>query len=187
MASERKFQEQYSLQLSRLKPGQQEESFELDRSFFEHFDFGLSQNGNVKADLVINKYTSHLDVTYQLTGSVEVECDRCLEPYLQPIDSAHRLIYSFDPDQKFDKTEVIQVQDDMAPLLIAQELYDFTQIALPLRRVPEKDIHTCDPEILKVLGMDPDGNPLEIVEEKGEDDIDPRWAALKKLKDKGTE
>lgn len=187
MAFERKFQEQYSLQLSRLKPGKQKESFELDRSFFEHFDFGLSKNGTVKADLEIHKYSGHLDVLFRLTGTVEVECDRCLELYPQPIDSTQRLIYSFNPDQKFDKSEVIQVQDDTAPLLISQELYDYTQIALPLRRVPDRSLHICNPDVLSVLGMDPDGNPLEFTAEPDDDDIDPRWAALKKLKDQQTD
>lgn len=183
MANDQKFNNLYSLNLAQLSLGKQEESFELNRSFFEHFDFGLSQNGQVQATLQIHKYEHHLDVTYLLKGSVEVACDRCLEPYLQPIDSEHRLIYSFDPEQKFEDTEVIQVKDDLTPLLIAQELYDFTQVSLPLRRVPEPEVHLCDPKILEVLGIDEDGNRIE-TDEKGEDEIDPRWAALKKLKNK---
>lgn len=182
MANDQKFHNLYSLNLAQLSLGKQEESFELTRSFFEHFDFGLSQNGQVQATLQIHKYEHHLDVNYVLKGAVEVACDRCLEPYLQPLDAEHRLIYSFDPDQKFHDTEVIQVNDDLAPLPIAQELYDFTQISLPLRRVPDPEIHRCDPQVLEVLGIDADGNRIEPANKDGEDEIDPRWAALKKLK-----
>lgn len=184
MANDQKFNNLYSLNLAQLSLGKEEESFELNRSFFEHFDFGLSQNGQVQATLQLHRYEHHIDVMYFLKGTVEVACDRCLEPYLQPIDSSHRLIYSFDPDQKFEDTEVIQVKDDLAPLLVAQELYDFTQVSLPLRRVPEPEVHLCDPKILEVLGIDADGNRIETQKEDGEDEIDPRWAALKKLKNK---
>ena len=186
MANERRFEEKYSLHLPQLKLGKQQETFELDRSFFEHFEYGLSESGSVKAVLDIHKYERHLDVKLHLTGTMELPCDRCLEPYPQPIDTTHRLIYSFDPDQKFEATEVIQVSEDEPLLSVAQELYDYVHVSLPLRRVPPKSVHQCNPEVLKVLGLDPDGNPLE-ADDQEEQEMDPRWAALKKLKDQEEE
>ncbi len=187
MANQRLFEEQYSLNIARLKPGKQEESFVLDRSFFEHFDFGLSQDGQVNAHLDIHKFDSHIDVKFHLSGTVQVPCDRCLEPFSQPIDTTHRIVYSFDPNQKFNGTEVLEIKEEEPLLSVAQEFYDFVHVSLPLRRVPPKDIHTCDPAVLEVLGIDEYGNPVERPKtESSEDDIDPRWEALKKLKEKGS-
>ncbi|MDP5171864.1 MAG: DUF177 domain-containing protein [Bacteroidia bacterium] len=181
MAIDRTFEQQYSLDIAMLVPGKQAESFSLDRAFFEHFDFGLSQDGNVKAELEIVRYPQHFDVVFHIKGNVKVECDRCLEPYDQPIDSTNRIIYSYDPNQQFEDTEVIQINEEDSEIPVAQDLYDFVHVSLPLRRVPSKKIHICDPSVLAVLGLDANGKPLP--KEESEDDIDPRWEALKKLKD----
>ncbi len=181
MANESTFEQEYSLDVARLRPGRQVATFDLNRSFFEHFDFGLSQEGRVTANLEITKYSRHIDVTYHIEGAVTVPCDRCLDPYDQAIDSTHRIIYSFDPDPGFEDTEVIQVEEDESQLVIAQELYDFVQVSIPFRKVPSKKIHRCDPGVLAVLGLDEDGKPIK--KQEAEEEIDPRWEALKKLKD----
>lgn len=188
MSNERAIARTYSLNLARMKPGKQEESFDLDQAFFEHFDYGLSQSGSVTADLKMHKYDTHLDVTFHVHGDVFVECDRCLTPYAQPIDSRHRIIYSFDPEMNFEGEEVIHVEPNEPNLVIAQELYDFVHVSLPFRKVPPKEVHLCDPETLALLGLDAEGNPdNRPAAPQDEDDIDPRWAALKKLKDEQNE
>lgn len=183
MANDRIFDQHYSLNLARLKPGRQSETFELDRAFFEHLDFSPIKEGSLSATLDIVKYDRHLDVKFHIAGFVKLDCDRCLEPYDQEVDTTQRIIYAFDPDTRFDDTEVITVEEDEQELSVVQELYDFIQIALPLRRVPPPAVHVCNPDVLALLGLDPKGKPLKKAPKAPDDDeIDPRWEVLKKLK-----
>jgi len=64
---------------------------------------------------------------------------------------------------------------------LLQEFYDFLNLAVPIRKVPDSKIHICPPEVLALLGLDEEGAPVSSKEESSEE-VDPRWAALKKLK-----
>ncbi|RMG26801.1 MAG: DUF177 domain-containing protein [Bacteroidetes bacterium] len=178
---DKSFERTYSINVARLKPGAHEDSFLLDSDFFSHFAGSLIEKGNVRANLDLIRYGTHLDVTFRFEGHIWLPCDRCGEEYSHAIRQQERIIYAFDEEMKFEGYEVMFV-DRMEPALsIVQELYDFLTISVPLRRVPAREVHICNPEILALLGLDPEGN--ELVREKKEDEIDPRWEKLKKLKD----
>jgi uncharacterized metal-binding protein YceD (DUF177 family) len=130
-------------------------------------------------------------VDMEQKGEIILLCDRCLEPYPQPLYTRNRVIYSFDKFKQFDgDDEVIPCNKDESRLSLVQELYDFMAIQVPLRHIAPKEVHLCDPEVLRLLHLDPDGNPppnLPAPEPDNNDDddsgeIDPRWAALKNLK-----
>lgn len=181
MDAQRSFLRQYTINVARLKQGKHEESFQIGRPFFEHFDHSLIQKADIQLDLALNKTASHLDVVFRFSGWAELPCDRCNQPYRQPIERTERIIYSFNADQSFDFEEVIIINREESELSIAQEIYDFILVSIPMRRVPAPELHLCDPEVLKMLGLDEAGEPLP--EEEQNEEIDPRWEALKKLKD----
>ncbi len=181
MDKDKSFERQYSLNIARIKQGKSQEQFEVPGIFFDRFEQDTIQDASIKVTLDIVKTSSHLDVTFHFKGYVEIPCDRCGQLYHHPIDEHQRIFYAFDEDMKFEGYEVMYVHPQEPALSIVQELYDFINLAVPLRRVPSTDIHLCDPEILKKLGMDENGNPIQV--EKKEEEIDPRWEKLKKLRD----
>ena len=179
MAYDKKFLRDYSLNVPLLRVGEQAEEFKLSASFFEYFEHSLVKNGELDLTISIQKTARHMDTNWHFKGWVEVNCDRCGEPYEQPIEASHRLIYSFNENARFEEEEVIFADPEDNRLSIVQEIYDFIHLSLPMRRVPDPEIHTCSEEVLKKLGL---------IEDEGDDsneeeEIDPRWAALKKLKD----
>jgi uncharacterized protein len=187
MEQDRAFERKYSINVARLKLGKHSETFEIDRAFFEQMSTSLIGEGNLEARLGMEKYKTHLDVKFFIEGTVQVECDRCGQPYPQAIADERRVIYAFSESLKFDNQEVIYVDPEEPNLSLVQELYDFVHLALPMRRVPELEVHICPPEVLAVLGLDERGEPLPEapVDASDTDDepVDERWAALKKLRD----
>ncbi len=134
--------------------------------------------------MAIDKSTTHLDAKFRFTGEIMIECDRCLEPYPYPLDFEVRIVYSFDEELEFDTDEVILIEDSTPVIYFARDLYDFIVLEMPLRRVPSTDVHLCAPQVLELLGLNPDGSPKEPEElETEEETTDPRWQALNKLKD----
>ena len=75
------------------------------------------------------------DVT--LKGSVTVQCDRCLEPLVIPVDES--------PEEVF-KPGTVEIDWDLS-----QEVYDYICLAMPLQRVhPEGQ---CNPDTVRFLGQ----------------------------------
>jgi uncharacterized protein len=187
MEQDRAFERKYSINVARLKLGKHSETFEIDRAFFEHMGTSLISEGEVEARLEKVKYNTHLDAKFFISGTVQVECDRCGHPYPQAITEQRRIIYAFSESMKFDGYEVIYVDPDEPELSLVQELYDFVHLALPMRKVPEPAVHICPPEVLEVLGLDEHGEPLPEAPveeaEPSDEPVDERWAVLKKLRD----
>ena len=181
MDKDRKFVREYSLNVVRLGLGKHKDSFEINDAFFAHFEHSMVNAGQVLAELEIEKFPTHLDVGFHLKGEVELTCDRCGSPYPYEVNHSFRIIYSFDPELDFEGYEVMYVNNQESHLDMVQELYDFVHLALPMRKVPEREVHLCAPEVLKLLGLTEEGEPVEEREEEKE--VDPRWEALKNLKD----
>ncbi|MEO0896336.1 MAG: DUF177 domain-containing protein [Bacteroidota bacterium] len=182
MEYDKSFLREYSLDVARTADGNSQLAYKIEGKFFEHFEKSQVQKGEVDITLDIEKNRSHLDATFHLNGWVELNCDRCGQPYEQPIENEFRIIFSFKETETKEEDEVVFVERNEDQLSLIQEFYDFIHLSLPMRKVPEPDIHLCDPEVLKLLGLDENGDPLP--ENEDEKEVDPRWAALKQLKDK---
>lgn len=151
MGRDRAFERAYSLNIARLPIGAQELTFDVGQEFFEHFDRPVVQNGQVRVTLALVKTGTHLDARFRISGQVELECDRCLQPYQQPVEDTYRIIYAFKPGLKVEEEEVIYTSPDEQALPLVQEIYDFISLAVPMRRVPDPEVHTCAPEILALI------------------------------------
>ncbi|MEM6260985.1 MAG: DUF177 domain-containing protein [Bacteroidota bacterium] len=182
---DKSFEKQFELNVARLKDGKQQEVFTLDEEVLKHFQQSDLLDCDVKAVLDMTKNSSQVDAIFHLSGKVVLRCDRCLEPYDFSLDTRHRIIFSFDEKMgRDDNTEIIYVNRHEDKLSVLQELYDFMILAIPFRKVPEPEVHLCKPEVLELLGLDAQGRPkVEFIEES-ERETDPRWEALRKLKDK---
>ena len=135
-----------------MEVGENAYRFEVDRSFFEVFEGSPIEEGEVKLDLKVQKFTRHLDALFQFRGSIVLHCDRCLEPYSHQLEFDQRIIYSFDEDQEFESDEVIHLDEHQFRLSLAPEIYDFIALQVPLRKVPSPEVHVCPQKYWKCWG-----------------------------------
>jgi uncharacterized metal-binding protein YceD (DUF177 family) len=168
--------EQYIIPFGGLKPGEHPFNFEIDKKFFDRFEYSQVRNGHVFADLVLDKQETMLVFSFSLHGEVEVPCDRCNEPLTLQIKGNEELIVKFGADYH-EEDELVQIipegtkRFDVSPFL-----YEYIHLLIPARRVHPDDGEgnpTCNPEIL---------NRME--SQEGSAETDPRWDVLKKLKPK---
>lgn len=179
------FERKYAIDIPKLSYGVNEDSFTVDSSFFAEFEFSPIHEGNLKVDAVILRTETQLDAKFHFHGVIDLECDRCLEPYPFPLDFEMRVVFAYDAELEFDTDEVMLIEESTPVLYMAKDFYDFIVLQIPLRRIAEPDVHLCAPNVLELLGLNPDGTAKEpeVEEEESEDEMDPRWQALKKLKD----
>lgn len=175
---EKSFEQAYQINVSGLKLGPFTDDFQVDDNFFSLIPESPIEHGQVQVNLQGHKYNTHIDAKFQIKGSVKVACDRCLELYDQHVENQSRIIYAFDADMQFEEDEeIVHISAGETRLSLVQEIYDFIMVSLPFRRVADPEVHQCDPAVLAYIAdSDAPAKP------ETEEDIDPRWAALKKLK-----
>jgi len=166
----------YTINISTLKLGKQSFHFDIQKEFFDNFAPDLIQDASVQIEVQITKTTQHLDTQFHIKGSLQLNCDRCLNPYWQPIQATIPVIYSFNSHLKdSDNDEVIYLSRETRMLDLSQEIYDFIALQIPQRKVPtDCPSPNCPPEILKMIQQNTEEIPTKV-------EIDPRWEKLKKI------
>ncbi|HNW56219.1 MAG TPA: DUF177 domain-containing protein [Bacteroidales bacterium] len=165
----------YTIPFSGLKEGRHLFDFKIGDEFFEQFEESEIKEGNLVVTVEIEKLSTHADMAIRITGDVRICCDRCLGMFFQPIICENRIIVEFGKSMEDIDPDIISVPADNSELDLRQHIYEFINLALPIKRVhpdDEKGNSTCDPVMLKKL------EELTIEDENEED---PRWDELKKL------
>lgn len=168
----------YTIPFSGLKEGTHLFDFSADKRFFAGFEESEIGKGNVNIQVKLEKRTTYLRLTFILKGEVELICDRCLEPYSQPIESSNLMLVKFSETETDDGDEVIYLHPGAHEVKVAKLIYEFIVLSIPIRHVHPDDSEgnsQCDPEMLRKLDQ------YKAMEVPESDPIDPRWNDLKKI------
>jgi len=170
----------YTIPYVGLKLGKHHFDYQIDKKFFEHFEYDDFNDVDVKTELVFEKKTTLLELHFQVSGTVNVNCDLTNEPYDQDVNGDFDLVVKFGDDYNDDFEDIIILPHGEYEINVAQYIYELIILSMPAKRIhPGVEDGTLDSDILKKLEeLSPKG--LEEKEETSED-IDPRWNTLKKL------
>lgn len=151
---------QFKIQFGGLAPGSHLFEAEIDNSFFEHLEFSEIRQAQVHVEMELIKQNNVMSVIFRLTGKVGTECDRCLKDFFVPVDARHEMVLKHgNPEESTD--EIIVLPPGAHELDVAQLIYEFLVLSLPLRKVPCElfDNFECDKEVLVKLGDVETENP----------------------------
>lgn len=168
----------YVIPFTGLKLGKHVFEFDVSDEFFEEFEYSIIQSGNVHVVLTLEKKETMMIGEYELSGKVNTTCDRCNDPVEVNIKGSYRLIYKFDTVPSNDETLIV-LSPEAYELDIKESILEFITVSLPSRCVHKEG--ECNEEMLSLLNEYSAGQDWE-ADEDDEDDVDPRWEALKKLK-----
>ena len=171
---------QYKIPFSGLTTGKHNFEFEIDKSFFDCYEHSIVKNGNLKVEVELGKQETILILNIHIAGDIELTCDVCLSEFMAPVEVNERMLIKFSEDDWTNETEeVILLSKTDYEVNIADLLYEYINLAVPYYIKCEtqgKNI-SCDPEMLaKFLPEDTDEEQTE------QETIDPRWEALKNIK-----
>ena len=158
----------------------------VDESFFNLEE----QNEVRRADVDVTvQVTRKSENTYRLEiscrGTVTTACDRCLDDLDLPVDVDYRLnVEQMGTELDDSNDELLIVPSDWRELDVAPLVRDTVLLAMPMTHCHENE-EDCNPDVLDVLDSHraeavPDGDDDQQSETTG---TDPRWEALKKLKE----
>lgn len=165
----------YNVAFKGLGLGTHEFDYQIDKKFFDYFDGGIADDGNVSVKLMLEKESSLMILRFIINGMVRVQCDRCLELYDQPVKSKNHVIVKFGEESFDEGDDLIWVSPADHQINVAKLIYDFIILSIPVRQIHPDDRNgnsTCDPEMLERL------KNLSVPDQQNQTD---RWNVLKKL------
>lgn len=160
--------------------GKHQFEFDIDQAFFDAFEYSLVKNGELKATVELDKQETMLILHFHILGAIELNCDKCLSAFNQPIDLNERLIVKFaeeEADNDNGDLEIIVLPRKETSLDVSEPIYEFITVSVPYINKCEQVGKPCDEQMLATLEKLSGDNG-----EPEQDTEDPRWEALKKLK-----
>ncbi len=158
-----------------LKPGLHRFEFEIDSTFFEQFDYSIIKEGDFKIKVDFEKKKNLFNLNFKIKGKITASCDRCVEPLSLKVKGEESLIVKFG-ETTFDETDEIKVISPAEyELDLTNDIYQYAHLLMPTKVTHEKK-KDCNPEIIEQL--------YKLTTKQESKKVDPRWAALSKLKDK---
>ncbi|MCD4696046.1 MAG: DUF177 domain-containing protein [Bacteroidales bacterium] len=156
-----------------LSLGEHQFDWDLSQAFFELLKNQDIMDCNVHVALSLEKQERMLILEFDISGHIEVECDRCLGKLKMPVQINEPYYIKFGSEREEESEEILIIPETEYQLDVSVLIYDFISLSLPIKKVHGKDkegISLCDPKALKRLNQ---------VSYKNK--IDPRWEALKNI------
>lgn len=171
----------YDIAFSGLKDGKHEFHFEIEKEFLQLFDTEQEfTNPKITAEVLMDKHSTFLEFNIQISGSVDLVCDISNQDFSYPIENEIKVLVKFGSEYDDSDVDVITISENAHAFNVAQLIYEDIALSIPMKKV-SPDLSEEDLQILEKFSPK-DESFFESKEEETE--VDPRWAALKKLKDK---
>lgn len=158
-----------------LKNGHHEFDFEIKDSFFASFEDSLVTKGNGHCRMDLKKTETMMTMDFEFDLGVELVCDRSLDAFTFPIKEKHELIVKFGEHDEELSEDLLVISRDAQTFDTAPLLYEFINLAIPMKKLHPRYDGQDTPDLIY---------QTEVTEDESEEDIDPRWAELKKLSNK---
>jgi len=168
----------YDVSFSGLKNGKHEFKFEIDKTFFQLFDTEQEfTNPKIEVSVLLDKHTTFLEFEIKIKGLVELVCDITNEDFNYPIENEIKILVNFGEEYDDSNEEVITISTGEHAFNVAHLIYENVMLSIPMKKI-SPNVSDEDIQILDQF------SPKDIEEaEEEEHESDPRWEALRKLRD----
>ena len=167
---------EFNINFGNLKLGTHRYDFEIGEKFFEQFEYSLVRQARLEVEVEVEKQRETLLLfNFKINGTIQLQCDICLDEYEYPLSLDETLILKLEEEpQKTDDDEIVFLPVDAYQIDTSSYIYEYINIALPLRKECSQGGKDCNPDMISVL-KNVNSQP------KDDDDTDPRWEGLKGL------
>jgi uncharacterized protein len=144
----------YSIAFKGLSQGKHIFEYEIDDKFLSEFEGGIVDKGKVNVRVTLEKQSSLMILWFDVKGTVNVQCDRCLEMFDLPVEGQEKIFVKFGEKEYVEGDDVIWVSVNDYQLNVAQLIYEFICLAVPIKKVHPEDNDgksTCDPQMIEKL------------------------------------
>lgn len=170
---------EFNIPFKGLKEGKHHFEYNIDNSFFEHFEYEEFNATNIKVVIEFNKKSTLLELQFIANGFLNVNCDLTNEPYDQEISSEFNLVVKFGEDYNDELEDILIIPHGEYQINVQQYIYEMVVLAKPAKCIhPGVKDGSLKSDILEKLEdyyIDSDN------QKNTSEEIDPRWNKLKNL------
>jgi DUF177 domain-containing protein len=170
----------YKIELQKLNLGHSKQDFKINGNFFEEFNYSDIKNADITIKTDIEAKSTSVSLEFHIEGSLEVECDVCLDNFKLKIESTKNLFLRISDrnegvEEQLEDENKITISKTKEFIDLEKHFFDFIVLSLPMKKthpLNEDENRTCNPEfLLKLEEFEPNTNNIK----------DPRWDKLKQL------
>ena len=175
-----KVNKEFLIPFAGLKQGKHQFEFNVDKSFFDEFNYDEFNDVNVKVDMVLEKQSTMMELHFKHEGTVNVPCDVSNEYFDLPVNGSLDIVVKFGEEFNNEDDEILILPHGEHQVDVSQYVYEMIILSVPTKRVhPGIEDGTLGTDVLEKLD---ELAPKEKEENnEQEDNTDPRWDELKKL------
>jgi uncharacterized metal-binding protein YceD (DUF177 family) len=171
---------EYLIPFIGLKIGKHQFDYQINKKFFDSFDYHEFEKCDIKVDILLEKKSTMLELSFKHKGTVYVPCDLTNEMFDLPIKSKIKLVVQFGEEFNNDNEELLILPNGEHQLDVSQYIYEMIVLSIPFKRIhPGIKDGSLKTDVLDKLNNLTIKEPKK--ENKEEDNIDPRWDKLKQL------
>ena len=177
---EMKVSNEYLIPFIGLKLGKHQFDYQIDKTFFDRFEYDDFESCDIKTTVVLEKKTTMLELHFKHKGTVNVPCDLTGENFDLPIKGKLKLVVQFGDEFNNDNEELLILPHGEHQIDLSQYIYEMIALSIPHKRIhPGVKDGTLKSDALEKL------NAIQVKDNKKvenkEENIDPRWDKLKNL------
>lgn len=173
----------FTIDTHRLKFGKNLFEFHINSANFQSLENSLIEKGTIHANLVLDKSETMIKAIFNTTGTVELVCDRTLKPFNFEIKTENTIYYKFSDHYEEISDEITLINEHTSEMNFLIPIYEFIVLAIPIKKIHPELIHQEDDELNDNILVYSSLGDIEETTDTHIDILDPRWEALKKLKD----
>lgn len=173
-----KTEHEFDIKFSGLKIGIHKFDFQVDKSFFDLFEYSDFENANLNVEVVMEKKSNSLELNFTMNGSVSVPCDITSEIFDLDVQNDISLLVKYGEEFNDENEVVLIIPYDSHEVNVGQYIYEMAVLGVPLRRIHQEVVsgHKGQEALKKLQELSPEG-----LNENEEKEIDPRWDKLRTL------
>ena len=173
----------YDIAFTGLKTGKHDFEFEINQEFFDLFETEQEFfNPKINVSAHLDKHSTFLEFEINISGTVQLICDISNDEFSKEIENDLKVLVKFGEEYDDSNEEVITIPQKDSEFNIANLIYETVVLSIPMKKIAPS-VGNND-EYQNLLDKYSPKIEEDIIEEKiDETNIDPRWEALKKLKD----
>jgi uncharacterized metal-binding protein YceD (DUF177 family) len=167
---------EFDIKFVGLSVGKHDFQFKIDANFISKFQDALIEQLDILLNFTLNKQSESLFLLeFAFSGYINLECDRCLQEFQYPVEQINKMILKIENGKENMDDDIIFVSSNEIKVNIAEYVYEFVSLLIPMKKTCELISRQCDDEMIQVIKN-------YSVRSESENNTDNHWNILRKLK-----
>ncbi len=167
---------EYRIDIFNLSYQLHELNFKINDTLLSEIENSVLTKGSGSCKVTLQKSETMISLHLSIDAEVELICDRSLDSFSHPMLLVEDVIIKYGEEDDDSHEEYMVIRRETPSIFVDGLIYEFISLAVPMKKLHPRYEGKATPDLIY--------STKAKKKEKTEDVIDPRWEALKKLRDK---